>query len=564
MKAKLTGLAWVMAMAAGLMVAGCQEPKAPAEGLAAAPQAEPTDPAVSVFGLGVKGGQYDEVLKLFRVGRELGISDRPSPALDVMLHVATEKYDLVRVERAVVESLTDEAGHDLSLGMTQTAERLFFPADTNISLDHKHGFIALHFPKPPAAETRRMSMRGTVLARGGGKPQTLTFEDVPFAVGSKFKVLGHDYRLDNISSYDSRPSEVNFTFTSDGSYDEVRGIRFLSPDGKKVVGKISRVDRNLREATRVLCQVTGEKPQAMRIEVDTYDNPVELAIPFQLTLDLGAANAGESVKLVTTATLPAAPAAEKIKSEAQVIALTLTPPLTEQQGKDWFGERSNVAFFRHAGINMQVKVHVPDRKMVRLISGPGMAYSFADDTGASLLATASLSGNADQSGMRDLSAISQDGHDVLVTVATGKLPATGAREVRFKGKIGVVMEDSEKVGAAKGVSLLPGTTFKAGDVEMTVTAVRAAGAAGNGMDLEMKADKEIRGTVVLLDEKGKQLASASFAEDRYRREKGSSTVMFTLPKAVDTATVQVKTANEADGVAVPVEFAVPIGLGGRN
>ncbi len=126
------------------------------------------------------------------------------------------------------------------------------------------------------------------------------------------------------------------------------------------------------------------------------------------------------------------------------------------------------------------------------------------------------------------------------------------------------MEESEKIGEAKDVTLMPGTTFKAGDVEMTVISVRAAGAAGNGMYLTMKAGKVIHGTVVLLDEKGKQLAAAPFPEDRDRRQTGEGQVMLTLAKAVDTATVQVKTTAEEDAVPLPVEFTVSLGLGGEK
>jgi hypothetical protein len=566
MAAKLAGFAWAFAMTAAVMVGGCQEPEKQKQDVptvnASAPalQRQIADPTVSVFGLTVRAAQYDETLKLFQPAQDYGVSDRTAPAVDVVLHVSTEKYDFIRLDSAVVESLLDEAGHDLSMGMTHSAKRLFFPSEANVSLDHKHGFIALHFPRPPAASTRQLTMRGSVLARSGGKPQTLTFDNMPFAKGSTFKVMERDYTLDNIWSYDSQPDQINFSFATNGSYDEVRAIRFLSVDGKKVVGSIWRVDRFPRQSTKLLCRVIGERPQAVRIEVDTFDKPIDLAIPFQLSLDVGSLSSGEPVKLVTTATLPPAPVENRIKSISQVIELTLTAPIPEQEGKQWFGDFSSVAAFRRPGLKMQVNVHVPDRKMVRLMSAPGTVLSLTDDTGSSLSASASLAGNADP-GTRDLTAISRDGHDALVTVVAASMPSASARELHFKGKIAVLMEDSEKVAEAKAVALMPGTAFNVGDVQLKVTSVQAAGMAGNGMYLTLSAGKPIHGTVSLRDENGKELASTPIPEDPSRRLSETSQVAITLPKAVDTAIVQLRTTSEADAVWVPVEFTVPIGLG---
>ncbi len=203
---------------------------------------------------------------------------------------------------------------------------------------------------------------------------------------------------------------------------------------------------------------------------------------------------------------------------------------------------------------------IPDREVFALDLKSAALTAFTDDKGTNLLPPGRR-GNATplQGG-----GISSDGHRAKVALQSYVPPAEGATKLVVKGTIPASCGADLKQVRQNEVSLLEGTKFKLGSLELEVAKSPTAPFDDSAMTVRLKNNASLRPIKSLrfLSSSGKEIKSQPMGSSFRRSNKTIvETRDFALWEKADSVTVEAEMFTQTETIQIPISLEISVGLG---
>jgi len=242
------------------------------------------------------------------------------------------------------------------------------------------------------------------------------------------------------------------------------------------------------------------------------------------------------------------------QARVQLVGLQVVKPLPGDQ-------RKQSLTGRRIGTALTVKVSRPDQHFLGLDKAASRLEAFTDDRNMSLTTE---SAKLLRTWLDGQTWVSRDGDTCIFEVLSDKAPSPRARQVKFKGRIGLLCGRDGLTVEQPGFRLAKDGRLSVGPAPMKITGVQR-GDKTTIFTLSTKKKPERIACIRFFDDGGKELdtkvlekAVVGFMGQTYHD--WTYCLKTAKPRRLDTVTARVLYFNKVRTIIVPVEIAAGVGL----
>ncbi len=240
-------------------------------------------PEVTVAGLRIA-----RVDKKNKYGQSMASGILPGTA--VAVRIATPGRHIISIdhETSTLVKFADDKGTVLGTPGKQTSGKRWLRHFANISDDHRSCTPWIESKKLPAAGATRLEIEATVALVCGTDEKSGT-ASAALTKGTKLKLGPIDAEIAEVKDSRRGDMKVQVKFSSSQSFDAIRKIEFLGPDGAKIkhgTGGSSRWSMG-GKATYTRTYRLAKKVETLTVKVTYFGKLETLKVPLKLSVGVG-------------------------------------------------------------------------------------------------------------------------------------------------------------------------------------------------------------------------------------------------------------------------------------